>query len=168
MTLAQECIIYTFNKGYRVTDSGGVLSPKGKKLKPDLDSGGYPRISIRYNNKPHTFRISRLMAYQKFGSKMFEEGMEVRHLNGLRGDTSINNIEIGTHSENMMDIPKDRRVSKAAHASSFIKKFSNKKIEEIRKYHFKVKSYKRTMEEYNISSKGTLLYILNHDYINIT
>lgn len=58
-----------------------------------------------------------------------------------------------------MDIPKQVRIKKSLHASSFLKKYEN---DEVKKYYNKTKSYKKTMSKFNISSKGTLHYILNN------
>lgn len=99
------------------------------------------------------------MVNQKYGDKLFEKGIETRHKNGIKTDNSWNNILIGNHSQNMMDIPKQIRVKKALHASSFLVKHNK---DEIKKYHEKYKSYKKTMDKFNISSKGTLHYILNN------
>ena len=100
----------------------------------------------------------RLQAYQKYGDKIYEDGVEVRHNNGESLDNSWCNILIGSHSDNMMDIPKQIRIKKALHATSFIRKYDKK---EVKDFYTINRSYKKTMDEFNISSKGTLYYILN-------
>ena len=82
----------------------------------------------------------------------------MRHLNGNEMDNSWDNIGIGTHSDNMMDMPKEVRVAKAKHASSFLKKYNH---ENVRDFHQSAKSYKKTMEYFGIKSKSTLYSILN-------
>lgn len=57
----------------------------------------------------------------------------------------------------MMDIPQNKRVEKAIYASSFLKKYDYAKIVA---FYNNTKSYKRTMDEFNISSKSALRYIL--------
>ena len=74
-------------------------------------------------------------------------------------DNSYENILIGTHSQNMMDISKELRLKKALKATSFVRKYNK---EEVIKFHNKSKSYKETMEKFNILSKGTLNYILKN------
>ena len=83
---------------------------------------------------------------------------EVRHVNADRGDFSWDNILIGTHSQNMMDIPEHIRLAKALHATSHVRKYDKG---EVRKFYNGCKSYKKTMEQFDISSKGTLHFILN-------
>ena len=58
----------------------------------------------------------------------------------------------------MMDRKKEDRIAHAKLASSYWQKHNP---DVIKKYYAKEKSYKKTMEHFNISSKGTLYYILN-------
>jgi hypothetical protein len=57
----------------------------------------------------------------------------------------------------MMDKSKEIRLRTAINATPI--KYSN--VDEIRMYYNTCHSYKKTMEKFNISSKGTLHYILN-------
>jgi len=57
-----------------------------------------------------------------------------------------------------MDIKSEVRIAKSKHASSFIKVHNH---DEIISFYKKEKSYSKTMNKFNISSKGTLHYILN-------
>ena len=107
-------------KGYRVTSKGILLNPKGVIIKGRKDRDGYPIMGMRYYGKCYNVLIHRLQAFQKYGAKMFDKGMEVRHLNGIKDDNCWDNIAIGTHSENMMDIPEHIRIAKALHATSFV------------------------------------------------
>lgn len=56
---------------------------------------------------------------------------------------------------------KDERIRLSVNASSYMSKYKEKDVKEIREYHNKTKSYKKTMEKFGISSKGTLFFILN-------
>ena len=150
-----------FNKGYRITQSGIILNPKGIEIKGVINNNGYIAINTRVGieSKQKSCGVHRLQAYQKYENEMYKEGIEVRHLNGIKTDNSWDNILIGTHSENMMDIPEHIRIAKAVYASSFNKKHDKEAI--IKWYKENGKSYKKTMHEFNISSKGTLHFILN-------
>ena len=144
-------------RGYVVTEEGKLLNPKGEEI-GSINNTGYIKTSIRVNKKKVSFMSHRLQAFQKYGDKLYDKGVEVRHKNGNPLDNSWNNILIGTHSENMQDIPEQIRIKKAKHAASFLKKHNKEKIQ---KFHKENKSYKLTMEKFNISSKGTLWHILN-------
>ena len=143
-------------RGYIVTEEGILLNPKGCKT-GYFHKDGYVKTSLRINKKVVGLYAHRLQAFQKYGKKLFIEGVVVRHLNGNSLDNSWINIAIGTHSDNMMDIPEQIRIKKAKHASSFLKKYNN---DEIIEFYNTCKSYKKTMDKFNIPSKGTLNYIV--------
>ena len=153
---AREVLVEAYNRGYRIDKDGNAISPSGKKLSIRVDGKDYQTIGIRINRMLYSVPCHRLMAYQKFGDLMFSVDC-VRHLNGNHRDNSYDNIEIGTMSDNMMDIPKEIRVKSAISATTI--KHGN--VLEIREYYNICNSYKKTMEKFNISSKGTLHYILN-------
>jgi hypothetical protein len=156
--MENNIIIYAYNKGYRVLTDGTLISKHGKKIKTIFKNEKYNRTAIRYYGKLKRLDVHRLQAYQKFYDKMFVKDIVVRHLNGNPLDNSWDNIGIGTASENQMDIKQEIRISRATYASSFLKKHNH---EEISEFHKNKNSYKLTMEKFNISSKGTLFFILN-------
>lgn len=150
---------YLFKKGYRITTDGKIINPKGKILNGYLSNLGYMIISFKQNSITKTALLHRLQAFQKYGMKLYDKGMEARHLNGDSLDNSYENIAIGTHSQNMMDIPKADRMRTSLYAASFLRKYNK---EEVRKHHAdNGNSYKKTMACFGITSKGTLHYILN-------
>jgi hypothetical protein len=145
------------SKGFTVTEKGVLLNKKGKMV-GYKSNRGYMVHSIRIDKKYKQFSIHRLQAFQKYGNEMFEKGIEVRHKNGNETDNSFENILIGTHSQNIMDIPVDVRLRSAMTATSFVRKYERKEVKE---FYSQNKSYTKTMAKFNISSKGTLHFILN-------
>lgn len=143
-------------KGYRVTEEGVVNGPNKKDI-GYFSKSGYRIINVKVHGKNKNFRAHRLQAYQKYGDKIYEPGTVVRHLDGNPANNHVSNIGIGTHSQNMMDVPKAVRLAKAKHATSFVKKYDHDKVI---KFYYKTRSYKQTMEKFNISSKGTLNFII--------
>ena len=79
--------------------------------------------------------------------------MVIRHLDGNSLNNKEENIEIGTSSDNMFDIPEKVRIKKSALANRI---YSNELIKQIRKDKELGLSYKDLMKKYNIKSKGTL------------
>ena len=142
-------------KGYLVLDDGTVNGPRKKNI--GTIHNGYVFINIKVDGKDKNIRAHRLQAYQKYGDKIYEKGMCVRHLDNNRLNNSISNIALGTNSDNMMDKPKEQRLKDAIHASSFVKKH---KHEDIIDFYNKTKSYAKTMEKFSISNKSTLYYIV--------
>ena len=114
--------ILAYQLGYRMTKDGKLLGRNGKPVKGWKKNGkknDYNMFQFRDpdNPKKHLkFKWSRLQAFQKFGYKIYEQGIVVRHLNSDRGDDSWDNIDIGTQSQNLMDMPKEQRRKKAKHA----------------------------------------------------
>ena len=140
--------------GYKVSKEGKVLGVKGKNLsdKP-ITKAGYHYFSARVNKIREIVLTHRLQAYQKFGESMFKRGMEVRHLNGDSLDNSWENIGIGTHSQNMMDISKEKRIRNASNP-----KYNHTKIIKDRSSGM---TYKEIMDKHGIKSKGTVSHIIN-------
>ena len=68
-----------YKKGYRVLMDGTPISKRNHLN--GTNCGGYIRLSIRIEGKKEYIMVHRLQAYQKFGDKMFENGLVVRHLN---------------------------------------------------------------------------------------
>lgn len=69
------------------------------------DKHGYPFVNTREGQ----VYLHRAMAYRKYGNKIFAEGVVVRHKDGDKMNWSSRNIVLGTHSENMRDIPMETR-----------------------------------------------------------
>lgn len=153
-------IITAYEKGFRVTKDGKLLNPKREVLSPHKNKSGYYIFSYRFKNKVIQCKVHRLQAFQKYGDSLFEKGIVTRHLNNVSTDNSEKNIAIGTQKDNIMDMPEQERTKKALHASSFIRKYNKFYVQD---YHnLNGKSYKKTMQFFNISSKGTLHYLLNN------
>lgn len=154
-------LLIAYRKGYRALRDGSVVGIKGKVLKLYMDNNrGYLRFSI----KNDTINVHRLVAYQKFGDKIFERGIQVRHLDNNKLNNKWENIGIGTQSENMCDIPAEERRSHAILASLHIRRFTIKEMEELRDMYRRTGSYTEVMNRFGISSKGTLHYMLNTKY----
>ena len=153
--------------GYTVTKEGILLNRNGIQVKgriKDRKRDYYNfdiRIGPRKENKKVHCMIHRLQAYQKFGDKIYEKGIVVRHLNGDRYDNSYDNIDIGTNKDNKNDIPKELVFINCGQIS---RKYSKETIESIRKDYENGMSYSNIMIKYNISSKGTVHYIIHKEY----
>jgi hypothetical protein len=159
MSNANLKVIEAFNKGYKIKKDGSVIGLRGNNISLCLATNGYLSFSVRFsNNKVTRVFLHKLQAYQKYGNLLFEDGIVVRHFDGNKLNNSWDNILIGTQSDNMLDIPQNTRIERAFHATSFVRKYNKT---EVRDFYNNCKSYKQTMEKFNISSKGTLHFILN-------
>ena len=145
-------------RGYTISEDGIVYNPKNKSVGTS-GKNRYKYFSFRINDKIIKVYFHRFQAYNKFGNKIYDEGMVVRHLNGNILDNSIANIEIGTNSDNMMDIPEKIRQKRSSNAN---KKYPDDIVSLIKSDREKGMSYKELMNKYSILSKGTLSYIINN------
>lgn len=144
-------------RGYTITPEGVVFNPKGKQI-GTYSKNKYMYFSFRLNGKIVKVYFHRYQAYLKFGNSLYEDGIMVRHLDGDLLNNSVSNIELGTNSDNMLDIPKEKRIQKSANAN---KKYSDDLVLEIKADRERGMSYKDLMEKYHISSKGTISNIIN-------
>lgn len=165
MSQAKAALIQAYEKGYRVKDNLVYGIVKKQPLKLRCSQAGYFYFNIKLGSKTLNVFLHRLVAYEKYQNKLFEPGILVRHLNGDRKDNSFENICIGTQTENMLDRDPKERLRHAMKASSFIRKFTNDQVTQIKTDHSNGFGYKALMEKYCISSKGTLHYILNNEYV---
>lgn len=140
-------------RGYIVSEEGILYNPKGKEIGNYINNCGYYTTSIKINGKKYDLRTHRLQAFQKYGNKLYEEEIMVRHKNGIKLDNSKKNILIGTSKENQMDIPKSIRIFRASNP-----KYDHKIIIEDKKNGM---SYENIMTKHNIPSKGTVSFIIN-------
>ena len=147
--------------------NGEVISPfTGKPRKLNIGRQyGYERYRFNIRDEitknAYPVEVHKLVAYQKYGNKLLEPKIEVRHLDGDSLNNLEENIAIGTRVDNVQDVLPEDRLASSINASTFNRKFTDLEMEEIRKFHT---SYKETMERFDISSKGTLHYILNTKY----
>lgn len=144
-------------RGYRIDENGNVFSPL-MKLNLMKDSMGYLFFTIRIHGKCNKAFAHRFQAYMKYGDKMFDKGIVVRHLNGNSLDNSLINIAIGTQSDNMMDIPKELRIAHAQKAGDAVRKYD---YDAVFQYYLQTKSYKKTKQEFGIASKSTVHWIVS-------
>lgn len=163
LSKTNRALIEAYNKGYRITEKGDVLGVRGRKLSPRIQYG-YKKFCTRLESgERYIVNYHRLQAYQKFGDKMFEEGIVVRHLDGNSSNNSWYNIAIGTESDNSMD--KDPKVRKKVATNASRKMQDNTRSYEERCLIYEdLKNgipYTEIMIKHGISSKGTLSFMKN-------
>jgi hypothetical protein len=144
-----------FRRGYRVNDAGQSLNPSGEGVGWVDPKYGYIYITIKFNGRSTHFSAHRLAAFQRFGDALFQDGIEVRHLNGVEGDNSIENIALGTKSQNMMD--KEPAVRKRAATTASHSFHDQSRWEEIDKARQSGMSY-RTIRRSFGTPLGTLSF----------
>ena len=71
----------------------------GKSLKPQMDYQGYLRVGLNFCGKFKTHRVHRLVALNFLDEK--ENKDQVNHVNGVKNDNRVTNLEWVTGSENI-------------------------------------------------------------------
>lgn len=117
---------------YLVSDCGKVYSTKfnrfkERKLTPDKN--GYLTVSLSPDGglTRKTFKVHRLVA-QAFIKKDIDE-LEVNHLNGVKSDNRVENLELVTHSDNMSHASSTDLLHKGEMVSQ--SKYTEKQIREV-------------------------------------
>jgi hypothetical protein len=156
MTKQEEITRVSNEKGYRVDIDGNVFNRNDTKVSLSVSKKGYASFNIRLSKCQNPTRsfVHRLHAFQKFGEIIFSEDVVVRHLNGISTDNSIDNIGIGSQSDNMLDIPKKIRVKNSSDSNL---KHNHNTIISDRNSGMK---YSEIMVKHNITSKGTISFII--------
>ena len=144
-----------YEKGYRINKQGDVMGIRAKTLLPHLSRRGYHTFSYKRKkaSSASLMMYHRFQAYTKYGDKIFDKGIIVRHLDGNPLNNHWDNIAIGNQSDNMMDKTPEQRKKDA----------SNPKYDHIAILNDRDDgmTYKEIMKKYDISSKGTVSFIIN-------
>lgn len=161
MNNIKDILFVAKSKGYYTDKNGNVYSSK-KKIALRKTQERY-NFTIRYYGQRVTIAVHKFVAYLKYGDKIFNDGIEVRHLDSNSLNNTWDNIAIGTHSENMMDMSKNNRIKKAIKAAKKIRKFSDVEVQQILKDRGLGMTYDNLCLKYN-TSKSTLNYFFNKAY----
>jgi len=91
---------YKINQGnYLIYQDGRLFSEKSKKFKKwSKDTNGYMRCTIWDNNIPITISQHRILS-EMFIPNPFNK-LQVNHINGIKHDNRLENLEWVTQSEN--------------------------------------------------------------------
>lgn len=91
-----------FEGRYRVSSHGQVTNVRsGRTLKHFVDNWGYLRVDLFVDGKRHARRVHVLVATAFIGPR--PDGLEIRHLDGVRTNCDLGNLAYGTRSENRYD-----------------------------------------------------------------
>lgn len=111
-TYTQNRIVQAYSRGYRVNE-GKLIGPKGELSIKLYGKQRYPTFSTNWDRRVYGIPVHQFAAYCYYGVKSFDDGLVVRHRDGNTLNISIDNILLGTHSENNLDKPRETRTGAA-------------------------------------------------------
>lgn len=85
---------------YSSSPDGTVFGARGNRLKPILHHTGYSVMTARKPGIQKQLRIHRFVWECHRGE--IPEGLIINHINGDKRDNCIDNLEVVTHSENVL------------------------------------------------------------------
>jgi hypothetical protein len=112
----QEIIKEIISRGFYI--SNGVLYKKDGTIQYTYLSNGYPRLKIYINGYKMSVRVHRIVGYIKYGEAIFQKGLVIQHLDNDKLNYKIENLELCTHKQNMMNNPAELRKQIATIASN--------------------------------------------------
>ena len=86
---------------YTAKSDGLIIGKFGKVLKQQTDDFGYKAVTLYKDDKGKWFFVHRLILMTFVG--LPPEGCETRHLDGDPSNNHIDNLEWGTHKQNIQD-----------------------------------------------------------------
>lgn len=167
--MKREALAY--ERGYRVVQ-GVLYNPFGVPLK-GYNKKGYMKFSLVVGSRTDKTRknygvfFHRLVAYQKYGDRIYEEGIVVRHKDGNSLNNLNDNILIGSPSDNMMDKKPEDRLYWSINASTSLRVLTDEEVELVRHRRKQGISYAQLAVEFSLSGKGHAHYIVNNTYKTI-
>ena len=114
----RELLLEAIQRGYTVDGDGDVYGPSGRRLARRACGSGYRAIAMKIEGRVVNVEVHRIAAYQRYGEAIFQDGIEVRHLDGDCTNNRADNLALGTPSQNSMDRLAEVRRSMAVHASA--------------------------------------------------
>jgi hypothetical protein len=145
------------NGRYKINDKGEIKSIQPGKLpitlKPRIDRAGYHTVRLSVNGKQRTCFIHRLVAVAFLDAEIDKH--EVNHINGVKTDNRVKNLEWVTHAENMQH----------AYATGLCVANGKVVVDDIHEVNYK--SVREAAEAYGINT-GTCKNYLNGNIANKT
>lgn len=85
---------------YTIDEIGNVFSiRKNKYLKQTINRNGYCKVTLQKDKYKKTFSVHRLVAQAYL--KNYSNTLQVNHINGIKIDNRVENLEMVTAKENM-------------------------------------------------------------------
>lgn len=91
-----------YNQNYSVDHNGNVFNKEGHTMKPSYTHDGYQRVRLQRGCPRKMYRVHRIVCESFYG--LNAEKPVVNHLNGIRDDNRLENLEWCTTKDNNTDV----------------------------------------------------------------
>lgn len=167
MSTRAEALRDAAARGYMVLADGTPIGVRRHVLRTHVSADGYHHIGVKCIGGVRPVSVARLQAYQKFGDRIFNPDISVRHLDGNPGNNRVTNITIGSRSDNMLDKPRSTRLRAARQAAQAQRRFTDTEVADMRERRRTGTSLRILCELYGIS-KGHMSDIVNNKIYTYT
>jgi DNA-binding transcriptional regulator YiaG len=127
----ENCKVINGFENYLIFRDGRILNRTRKKfLSIKIGKTGYHRVDLYNLGKNKTFNVHRLLA--KAFIPNYENKPCVNHIDGIKSNNCIDNLEWVTHKENIQHAFKNNLIVMPSKEKHYQKKLSIKLVSEIR------------------------------------
>ncbi len=152
---------------YKASNLGRIMGceHRGKKaviLKPYLASNGYFYVAFRLNGKSYTKYVHPFVLSSFKGIRKSKQ--ICRHLDGIKTNNNVSNLEWGTSKENMADSIKHRTMQRGSR--HYMSRLSEYDVLDIRRRFFRTSPKKSNSTELSVEykiCKDTLYHIIRRE-----
>ena len=151
-----------FKVEYRINEQGEIFSPwhGWSKMSTHLNRNGYENIYLHLNDGSRKcFKVHRLVL-NTFKPVEDSEQLQVNHINGIKDDNRLENLEWCTRSENLVHAFKTGLEQKPAGEKNPKYKLTEQQVIEICNKLVAKQTLQSIADEYGVS-KGTISHIRN-------
>lgn len=144
---------------YYITEYGEVLNKKKglKKIISSVGKDGYNKVGLSFNGKRTFYRVHRLVAECYIPNP--NNHQQVNHINGIKTDNHVNNLEWVSQSQNIIHALKQGLIPSGE--KSHMSKLKKEDIDFIRS-HYQYKSKK-----YNSKTLGKMFGVCHGEILRI-